>query len=98
MLGEIATRRFEMLVREAKASPVDTCGGHVAVARAATRMTHDDHGAMPVALHGNLIDIIQREILRSVGLGNNPEPTRVNQRTGAIEGATGVRSRSSVQA
>jgi CBS domain-containing protein len=68
-----------MLVREAMAGPVETCTPDVTVAQAAKRMTDEDHGAMPIALHGFLIGIItERDVLRSVGLGNNPELTMVN--------------------
>ena len=68
-----------MLVREAMASSVDTCGADVTVAEAAKRMTDHNHGAMPVAMHGFLIGIItERDILKSVGLGNNPDLTTVN--------------------
>jgi len=68
-----------MLVREAMGGPVDTCAADVTVAQAAKRMTVEDHGAMPITLHGFLIGIItERDILRSVGLGNNPDLTTVN--------------------
>ena len=67
-----------MLVNEAMGGPVDTCAPDMTVAQAAKRMTEDDHGAMPVALHGSLIGIItERDILRSVGLGNNADLTTV---------------------
>ena len=68
-----------MLVREAMGRPVETCGLDLTLTQAAKRMTDDDHGAMPVALHGYLIGIItERDILRSVGLGKNPDLTTVN--------------------
>ena len=68
-----------MLVREAMGSPLDTCGLDVTVAQVAKRMIQQDHGAMPVAVHGFLVGIItERDILKSVGLGNDPELTTVN--------------------
>lgn len=68
-----------MLVREAMGGPVVTCGADVTVAQAAKLMTDHDHGALPVALHGFLTGIItERDILRSVGLGNDPDSTTVN--------------------
>ena len=58
---------------------VDTCGADVTLAQAAKRMTDENHGAMPIALHGFLIGIItERDILKSVGLGNDPDQTTVN--------------------
>ncbi len=68
-----------MLVREVMGGPVDTCGANATVAQAARRMTDEGHGAMPITLQGYLIGIItERDILRSVGLGNNPELTKVS--------------------
>ncbi|HKZ19302.1 MAG TPA: CBS domain-containing protein [Acidimicrobiia bacterium] len=59
-------------------SPVDTCSIDTTVAQAARRMTEDDQGAMPVTLHGSLIGIItERDVLRSVGRGENPGGTKV---------------------
>jgi CBS domain-containing protein len=68
-----------MLVREAMGGPVDTCGMDATVTQVAKRMSEQDHGAMPVAVQGFLIGIItERDILRSVGLGNDPDRTTVN--------------------
>jgi hypothetical protein len=81
-----------MLVTEAIGRPVDTCAGPT-VAQATKPMTDKDHGAWSVTLQESLIGIIEREIMRSVGLGNSPEPT-----TGGIESAAGARSRNAHQA
>ena len=68
-----------MLVREAMGGPVDTCGLDVTVAQVAKRMMKQDHGAMPVAVHGFLVGIItERDILKSVSVGNDPYVTTVN--------------------
>ena len=67
-----------MLVREAMGGPVDTCGMDMSAAQVAKQMYEADHGAMPVAVHGFLVGIItERDILRSVGLGNDPDLTTV---------------------
>jgi CBS domain-containing protein len=72
-------KEFHMLVREAMGGPVDTCAAGVTVAQAAKRMTDGDHGAMPITLHGFLIGIVtERDILKSIGLGNDPDLTTVN--------------------
>lgn len=69
-----------MLVREAMSGPVDTCAANLTVAAAARRMIDGDHGAMPVTSHGFLIGIItERDILKSVGLGNDADLTEVNE-------------------
>ncbi|HEX5721909.1 MAG TPA: CBS domain-containing protein [Acidimicrobiia bacterium] len=61
-----------MLVREAMGGPVDTCSADTTISQVAKRMTEQDHGAMPVTQNGRLIGIItERDILRSVGLGEN---------------------------
>ena len=68
-----------MLVRDAMGGPVDTCGMDVTVAQVAKRMSDEGHGAMPVAVQGFLVGIItERDILRSVGVGNDPYVTTVN--------------------
>ena len=68
-----------MLVSEAMGGPVDTCAADATVAEAAKRMTDEDHGAMPVTWHERLIGIItERDILKSVGEGSNPDLTRVS--------------------
>jgi CBS domain-containing protein len=68
-----------MLVKEVMGGPVDTCGMDMTVTQVAKRMSAEDHGAMPVAVQGFLIGIItERDILRSVGLGNDPDLTTVN--------------------
>lgn len=68
-----------MLVREAMGGPVDTCAAGLTVAQAAKRMTDEGHGAMPITLHGFLVGIItERDILKSVGLGNDPDRTTVS--------------------
>lgn len=67
-----------MLVREAMGGPVDTCSTDTTIAQVSKRMTDQDHGAMPVTQNGQLIGIItERDILRSVGLGENPELMKV---------------------
>ena len=68
-----------MLVRDAMGGPVDTCGMDVTVAQVAKRMSDEGHGAMPVAVQGFLVGIItERDILRSVGVGDDPYVTTVN--------------------
>jgi CBS domain-containing protein len=68
-----------MLVSEAMGGSVDTCAADTTVAQAARRMTEEDHGAMPVTWHERLIGIItERDILKSVGQGNNPDLTTVS--------------------
>ena len=67
-----------MLVREAMGGPVDTCSTDTTISEVAKRMTEQDHGAMPVTQNGSLIGIItERDILRSVGLGENPALMKV---------------------
>jgi CBS domain-containing protein len=71
-------KEINMLVREAMGRPVDTCSMDTTVAQAAKVMTDEDHGAMPVTLHGSLIGIItERDILRSIGRGEDPEHVKV---------------------
>ena len=41
-------------------------------------MTDEDYGVAPVTRHGRLMGIIEREILRSVSLGNYSEQTKVD--------------------
>jgi CBS domain-containing protein len=68
-----------MLVSEAMGGSVDTCAADTTVAQAAKRMTEEDHGAMPVTWHERLIGIItERDILKSVGQGNDPDLTTVS--------------------
>ena len=68
-----------MLVSEAMGGPVDTCAADATVVQAAQRMTDEDHGALPVTWHERLIGIItERDILKSIGRGNNPELTKVS--------------------
>lgn len=68
-----------MLVREAIGGSIDTCAADATVAQAAKRMAGDDLGALPVTLDGRLIGIItERDVLRSVGVGTNPELTLVS--------------------
>lgn len=69
-----------MLVSEAMGGPVDTCGADATMAHAAERMTNEDHGALPVTWHGRLIGIItERDILKAVARGSNPEETKVSE-------------------
>ena len=81
-----------MLVSETPGRLVDTYGPGTTVAQAAKTEPDKNHDPRPVTLHGSLIGIIEREILRSVGLGNGPEPT-----TGGMEGPARSRSRMSTK-
>jgi CBS domain-containing protein len=69
-----------MLVREAMGGPVDTCSADTTISQAAKKMAAEEHGAMPVTQDGLLIGIItERDVLKSVGLGNNPDLTLVRE-------------------
>ena len=70
-----------MLVSETPGRLVDTYAPCTTVAQAAKTEPDKNHDPRHATWHGSLIGIIEREILRSVGLGNNPELT-----TGGVEG------------
>ena len=67
-----------MLVSEAVGGAVATCEAEATVGRRVpNRGTEENYGVPPVTPHGRLMGIIEREILRSVSLGNNHEQTKV---------------------
>lgn len=69
-----------MLVSEAMGGTVDTCAADATMAEAAEQMTNADHGALPVIWHGCLVGMItERDILKAVARGSNPEETMVNE-------------------
>jgi CBS domain-containing protein len=80
MIGKSRKEIFKMLVREAMGGPVDSCSADTTISQVAKKMAGEDHGAMPVIQDGLLIGIItERDVLKSVGLGNNPELTLVKE-------------------
>lgn len=69
-----------MLVNDAMSRSVETCGQDDSLAEAARRMVDDEHGALPVTLHGYLIGIIsERDVLRAVADGRSPVDTSVRE-------------------
>jgi CBS domain-containing protein len=80
MIEQLRKEIFEMLVREAMGGPVDICSADTTITQVAKKMADEDHGAMPVIQNGLLVGIItERDVLKSVGLGNNPELTQVKE-------------------
>lgn len=66
-----------MLVNEVMGGSIDTCTPDATLAEVARRMTDQEHGALPVTLHGRLVGIItERDILRAVADGRKPDATR----------------------
>lgn len=69
-----------MLVNEALGRPASTCKQDASLAQAARLMVDEDHGALPVTIHGYLIGIItERDVLRAVADGRSPDGTTVGQ-------------------
>lgn len=69
-----------MLVNETMGGPVDTCAADATLAQAARQMTDEEHGALPVTLHGRLIGIItERDILRAIAEGRSPKEAKVSE-------------------
>ena len=62
-----------MLVSGAIGRLAHTCAPGITVARVAKPITDRDREGRSVTLHGSLMGIVESEILRSVGLGSNPE-------------------------
>ena len=80
MIGVYPNEEFEMLVDEAMARPVVSCDAESSLAAAARLMIDEEHGALPVVLHGSLIGIItERDILRAVADGRSPAEVTVNE-------------------
>lgn len=69
-----------MLVTEALGRPAAICRQDASLAQAARLMVDEDHGDLPVTIHGYLIGLItQRDVVRAVADGRNPDETMVGQ-------------------